>query len=216
MRVVQHPGICRLYDWFEDRRYIYMVMQTVNGVDLFEAIMKHYNGRQACWDEQEVKRVFFQIADALQSLHSKGIAHRDLKPENILLTEELDIMIIDFGTAKMTGDSSSTVGLGTKMWSPPEQITQSGRRYSACAADMFSLGAILFTLLSGALFFPSWDDYWAVHVRFDRQPSESHWNRISAEAKDLIRRCVRDCVHRSTSLPVANSPCHFRLISQLA
>jgi serine/threonine protein kinase len=102
-----------------------------------------------------------------------------------LVSSDLAVVkIIDFGTAQLTGDiCEDSKAVGSRWWSPPEQVSKG--LYSAMAADMFSVGALLFTLLSGDLFCRTEEDYRKVIVRFDRQPSETYWNRITDEAKDL-------------------------------
>ena len=126
---------------------------------------------------------------------------------HILVSSDLAVVkIIDFGTAQLTGDiCEDSKAVGSRWWSPPEQVSKG--LYSAMAADMFSVGALLFTLLSGELFCRTEEDYRKVIVRFDRQPSETYWNRITDEAKDLIRSLLKkDPAKRLTCEEVLSHP----------
>ena len=80
----QHPHIIRLLDIFENQDYIYIIMEQLNGGDLFSYLEK----RKFTVSESRAKKMSHQIATALYYLHSFGVAHRDLKPENILMVDE--------------------------------------------------------------------------------------------------------------------------------
>lgn len=180
-----HPAICRLYDWFEGPRYIYLVLEFVEGEDLCIAIQ-----RQGAHPEDAARPIIRQLVSALQELHASNIAHRDLKPENIMLMEDLKtIKVIDFGNAKagVTGFIRSETILGTPPYSPPWQM--GGKEYSGSAADMFSVGSILFTLLSGCHFANKTSmDYESVNLQV------SHFNtQVVALAK------FSHCGHSSPS-----------------
>ncbi|CAE8619425.1 unnamed protein product, partial [Polarella glacialis] len=90
-----------LFDVFETKDRLYLVMELVEGGELFEDIVSH-----GCLTESEARYVFLQLADALRYIHSKGVVHRDLKPENILVDKKEsrpglpEVKISDFGHSK--------------------------------------------------------------------------------------------------------------------
>lgn len=95
MMKLDHPNILRLIDYFEDPKYVYLVLELCSGGELFDRIIanKYYN-------EEDGRMIFRQIISALQYCHSNGVVHRDLKPENFIMISPKDpftLKIIDFG-----------------------------------------------------------------------------------------------------------------------
>ena len=102
MKMLQHHNIVKLYDVFESRDSMYIVMELLSGQDMFKWLDK----RDFKLPEDKVKNIAHKIATALYYMHSFGIAHRDLKPENILMTstrDDADLKLVDFGLSKMIG-----------------------------------------------------------------------------------------------------------------
>ncbi len=103
---------------------------------------------------EEIARYYFsQLIDVLHYCHEKGIVHRDLKPENIMLDAELNIKLADFGhSAPLQGrnqDGLLKTEVGTKGYKPPEMDEKKGKLYMGHLADFFSLGVVLFNMVTG-------------------------------------------------------------------
>ncbi|MBW3599979.1 MAG: protein kinase [Planctomycetes bacterium] len=141
---LDHPGIVPIYDIGEHAGQHFFSMKLVEGGDLRSRLAEL---RQ---DTRAAAAVVAQVAQAVQHAHARGILHRDLKPSNILLDEDGRPVVTDFGLAKrIQGDSALTqtgAVLGTPAYMPPEQA--SGQTVTT-AADVYSLGAILYELLTG-------------------------------------------------------------------
>ena len=95
---LDHPNIVKYFETYNDSRYLYLVMELVNGKQLFETITceeqrKHFN-------EKKARHYMHQILPAIKHCHALGVVHRDLKPENILVTDNDNIRLIDFGLSK--------------------------------------------------------------------------------------------------------------------
>ncbi|TVY93337.1 Serine/threonine-protein kinase [Lachnellula willkommii] len=146
MKLIQHPNIMRLYDIWENRTEIYLVLEYVNNGELFERITS--SGRL---EEEEAIRYFRQILSAVGYCHSFNICHRDLKPENILLTKGGEIKIADFGMAALhqSPDHKLDTPCGSPHYAAPELIR--GSTYRGEKVDIWSMGVILYASLSGRL-----------------------------------------------------------------
>jgi serine/threonine-protein kinase len=138
---LSHPGIITIFDLGEEpgAHTPYIVMEYVKGQSLEES------GKLTAGNAVSLVR---ELAEALDFAHSRGVIHRDLKPSNILLTEDGHAKIADFGVAKLNLSESTDRGriLGTPAFMSPEQLN--GRPVDG-RSDLFSLGAILYTLLTG-------------------------------------------------------------------
>lgn len=142
---LEHPSIVPLYDFGEDpnSHQLYFVMRLMSGGSLSERI------RRGPMTMAEVSRIIAAIAPGLDEAHSKGIVHRDLKPGNILFDQRGDPYITDFGIAKQLGVSGTLTGsvMGTPAYMSPEQAR--GERDIRGSSDIYSLGAIIFEMLTG-------------------------------------------------------------------
>uniref|UniRef100_A0A3Q3B0T1 Serine/threonine-protein kinase BRSK2-like n=1 Tax=Kryptolebias marmoratus TaxID=37003 RepID=A0A3Q3B0T1_KRYMA len=137
LKLIEHPHVLKLYDVYENNKYLYLVLEHVSGGELFDYLVK--KGRLT---PKEARKFFRQIISALDFCHSHSICHRDLKPENLLLDEKNNIRIADFGMASLqVGDSLLETSCGVSF----------GERYDGRRADVWSCGVILFALLVGAL-----------------------------------------------------------------
>ncbi|KAM4535019.1 serine/threonine-protein kinase BRSK1 isoform 4-T4 [Fundulus diaphanus] len=145
LKLIEHPHVLKLYDVYENNKYLYLVLEHVSGGELFDYLVK--KGRLT---PKEARKFFRQIISALDFCHSHSICHRDLKPENLLLDEKNNIRIADFGMASLqVGDSLLETSCGSPHYACPEVIR--GERYDGRRADVWSCGVILFALLVGAL-----------------------------------------------------------------
>ncbi|XP_056272446.1 serine/threonine-protein kinase BRSK2 isoform X10 [Pseudoliparis swirei] len=145
LKLIEHPHVLKLHDVYENKKYLYLVLEHVSGGELFDYLVK--KGRLT---PKEARKFFRQIMSALDFCHSHSICHRDLKPENLLLDEKNNIRIADFGMASLqVGDSLLETSCGSPHYACPEVIR--GEKYDGRKADVWSCGVILFALLVGAL-----------------------------------------------------------------
>lgn len=122
-RVSGHPNVVTLHDAFEDKKYIYLVLDYCPGGSLVTQL----NNGMFYKNDALVRKVFVQILDAVHACHEKGVFHRDLKPENILCnTDGSEVYLADFGLAT-DGQSSKRLGCGTATYMSP------GKRHSRSA-----------------------------------------------------------------------------------
>jgi eukaryotic-like serine/threonine-protein kinase len=139
---LSHPNIVTIYDVGEHEGLIYIAMEYIDGCSL-ESLLRQ--GRE--FTLEEIGRLFSQIASALDHAHGQGIIHRDIKPANILVGRDLKVSIVDFGIARTSSSTMTQTGMlmGTPRYMSPEQIA--GKKVDS-RSDIFSLGAILYELLT--------------------------------------------------------------------
>ncbi|XP_055901379.1 serine/threonine-protein kinase BRSK2-like isoform X12 [Biomphalaria glabrata] len=145
MKLIEHPHVLGLYDVYENKKYLYLILEHVSGGELFDYLVK--KGRLT---PKEARKFFRQIISALDFCHSHNICHRDLKPENLLLDEKSNIRVADFGMASLQVEGSMLeTSCGSPHYACPEVIR--GEKYDGRKADVWSCGVILYALLVGAL-----------------------------------------------------------------
>ncbi len=142
---LSHPNIVTIYDAGDEHDLAYIAMEFLDG-DNFQKYTKKKN----LLPMRKVIEYIADIADALDYAHQKGIVHRDVKPANVMILKNGMVKITDFGIARITASSQTQTGVvkGTPHYMSPEQI--SGRRVDG-RSDIFSLGAMLYQLLTGEL-----------------------------------------------------------------
>ncbi len=142
---LSHPSIVTVYDVGEDRDLTYMAMEFLEGVNL-----EKYVTKENLLPLRKALEVISEVADALDFAHKADVIHRDIKPANIMLLEKGGIKVTDFGIAKAISSSRTKTGviLGTPNYMSPEQIM--GQKMDL-RSDIFSLGVLLFQLLTGEL-----------------------------------------------------------------
>jgi calcium-dependent protein kinase len=183
-----HPNIIKLYEVFETKKSLYLIMEKCNGGELFDKIINHIGSGQM-YSERMAANLISQIMSAVDYCHKNGICHRDLKPENILFLNkgsELDnpLKIIDFGLSQIMGEKKKlTSQVGTSYYVPPEILM--GEYNQKC--DIWSVGIILCILLTGEPPFNGPNDAVIINKirKFEYFFSEK-WRFISNEAKDLV------------------------------
>lgn len=152
MKIVRHPCIVRLHEVLASQTKIYIVQEFVTGGELFDKIV--HLGRLS---EDEARRYFQELIDAIAHCHSKGVYHRDLKPENLLLDFQGNLKISDFGLSALPqqGVELLYTTCGTPNYVAPEVLGNRG--YDGAAADVWSCGIILYVLMAGYLPFDETD-----------------------------------------------------------
>ena len=141
---LSHPNIVTIFDVGEDYEIAYMAMELLDGTNLAK-----YCHKDNMLPVPEIVRIICCVAWALDYAHTNGIIHRDIKPANIMILNNGDIKVTDFGITRVMSSSKTQTGvvLGTPSYMSPEQI--SGNKVDG-RSDLFSLGVVLFELLTGA------------------------------------------------------------------
>ncbi|XP_041035212.1 MAP/microtubule affinity-regulating kinase 4 isoform X6 [Carcharodon carcharias] len=145
MKCLNHPNIVKLFEVIETEKTLYLVMEYASGGEVFDYLVSH--GRMK---EKEARAKFRQIISAVQYCHQRNIVHRDLKAENLLLDGDCNIKIADFGFSNefQFGNKLDTF-CGSPPYAAPELFQ--GKKYDGPEVDIWSLGVILYTLVSGSL-----------------------------------------------------------------
>jgi len=147
MTCLNHENIVKLYDVFDvpEKKSKCLVLEYVNGGELFDLLLE--NGALS---EEEARKMFRQIISAIEYMHKHLIIHRDLKPENILLDSDRNVKITDFGLANiMKPGSFLSTHCGSMHYTAPEM--HFGKNYIGPEVDLWSLGVVLFTMVTGCL-----------------------------------------------------------------
>ncbi|GMG98843.1 hypothetical protein Nepgr_000683 [Nepenthes gracilis] len=148
MKRIKHPNVVCLYEVMGSKTKIFIVLEYVIGGELFDKIVHH--GRMR---EDEARRYFQQLINAVDYCHSRGVYHRDLKPENLLLDAHGNLKVSDFGLSALSqqvrDDGLLHTSCGTPNYVAPEVLDDKG--YDGATADLWSCGVILFVLLAGYL-----------------------------------------------------------------
>lgn len=183
MKLISHPNIMGLYDVWENKNDLYLILEYIEGGELFDYLIK--KGKLL---EYEAITYFRQIIRGIDYLHQFNICHRDLKPENLLLDFNKNIKIADFGMAALEVDKKLLeTSCGSPHYASPEIVA--GKSYHGAPSDIWSCGIILFALLTGHLPF---DDENIRKLLLKVQNGKFIMPKdISWEAKDLISRMLR-------------------------
>lgn len=163
---LNHPNIVTLYDFLESNEYYIVVMEYIEGVSLRRMLEKR---KKLPWE----KAVFvaIQIASALEEAHKKSIVHKDIKPENVLISKDGKVKLSDFGISSLITREKSGLVSGTIGYMSPEQITG---KYVDETSDVYSLGVVLYEMLTGINPFLADEYKEAVHKTLNLVPEDPH------------------------------------------
>lgn len=185
-----HPNIVQLFETYEDKSKVYLIMELVTGGELFDRIVE-----KGSYTEKDASCLIRQVLEAVDYMHEQGVVHRDLKPENLLYyssAEDSKIMISDFGLSKMEDSGFMATACGTPGYVAPEVLAQ--KPYGK-AVDVWSIGVISYILLCG--YPPFYDEndanLFAQILKGEFEFDPPYWDEISDSAKDFIKNLM--CVN---------------------
>ena len=183
-----HPNIIRLYNTYENKKEIYLIMEYIKGGNLY-SLIKRKNGL----NEKDSFKYFYQILKAVYFLHKNNIIHRDIKPENILIDELGNCKLCDFGWAVLTNENQlRSTFCGTVEYMAPEIINN--EKYDK-SIDIWSLGVLLFELIHGYSPFSinhNINKHFSMNDLIDNIKNENFEIRrnVSFQCKDIIEKML--------------------------
>jgi serine/threonine-protein kinase len=184
---LNHPNIVTTFDFGEEGDLAFLAMELLEGTDLRARLKK------GPLPVAEAVDIAAQVADGLAFAHERGIVHRDIKPGNIMLLERGGAKIMDFGIARMRSDdfkTSTGMVVGTPRFMSPEQITgQSVDQRS----DLFSLGAVLYEMLTGEMLFAGEDSAQIAHnvTTLEPEPPSRCNPQVSSLLDFVVARALK-------------------------
>ena len=207
LRATDHPNIIKLYEIYEDNKYIYLIMEECSGGEFFDSLAKRAKEKKM-YTEKECAKIFKQILEAVNYLHAHGVCHRDLKPENILFSNIADdscLKLIDFGLSKVIDREQNLKGaVGTTFYMAPEVIT--GNYNEKC--DIWACGVILYIMLCGKPPFYSQNEeelkknICSMKYTFDYP----EFKKVSQDAIDLIKKILVPPEKRLSAAEILQTP----------
>ena len=188
---MQHPHIAAIFDAVADQEGSYIVMEYVEGTTLEE-----YCRVENLLPIPRIIELVFKCSKALDYAHRLGIIHRDIKPANILMTSEGEIKISDFGAALSLGSETTQVtGVGSPAYMSPEQVRDQQLNHQT---DIFSLGVVMYQLLTGRLPFKATNNFSMVYqiINVDPPPPSIHRPEIPPAVDVIAKKALQKNLER--------------------
>ena len=182
LKMLCHPNISQLYETLSTINNYYIIMEYIEGGDLFDHILKN-----KYLSEKESCLFFRQLISSIEYLNKLNITHRDIKPENILLDKEKkNIKLIDFGLSNFQKKNLLKSSCGSPCYASPEMI--SGKPYNGIKTDIWSSGIVLYCMLVGALPFDDED----IHLLYQQIKNGKFYlpSTLSNESIDLLKKIL--------------------------
>ena len=207
LKKADHPNIVKVYEIYETKRSLYIIMEKCNGGELFDRIIDNIS-KNKMYSEKVTAKIMLQIMSAINYCHKNGICHRDLKPENILFSNKDNednnpIKLIDFGLSQIIDEKNLKSKVGTAYYVSPEVL--SGKYTEKC--DVWSAGIILCILLTGEPPFNGPNSGVIYNkIRNYEYSFTKNWRFISNEAKDLVSHMLVPEMYRYDSTQVLAHP----------
>ena len=184
LKQLNHENIMKLYEVIDTKKYIYLILEYINGISLMEYLK---NKPQKRIEENKCKEIFYQIVKGINYCQMKNIYHRDIKLENILLIDEKIVKIIDFGfSVKCSIHCYQKFLCGTPNYMSPEIINKN--KYIPKYSDLWSLGVLLYIMLIGSFPFKAKTEEFLIK-KINKCEYELP-NFISINAKNLIKKIL--------------------------
>ena len=196
LKELEHPNIIKIFEYYIDDHYHYIVTELVTGGELYDTIVKFQR-----FNEKKAAYIMLQILSALNYLHSRGIVHRDIKPENILVVkpeknstkkidnDEINIKIIDFGASNFfKSNEILTLKVGSPYYIAPEVLNKCYNE----KCDIWSAGVVLYVMLTGNFpFYGITQQQLYENIKSGKYRTDlKEYEAISQKAKDLIKKML--------------------------
>ncbi|CAO1338264.1 unnamed protein product [Diamesa tonsa] len=212
MKRISHRNVVTLYETIDSKEAMYMVIEHMEGGDLLHRIIDNPMNPDKRLPEDTCKFYFYQICLAIKHLHACDIIHRDIKPDNILMAngeKETLVKISDFGLSKYVALNSMKTVCGTQYYAAPEILGGGHNSYDA-KVDVWSLGVLLFTMISGSLPFSEAYERIDVSTQILKSPlrfRQKIWRTVNPQITNLIKRMLtKDPRQRPSIADVLNHP----------
>ncbi|BAZ09824.1 protein kinase [Calothrix sp. NIES-4071] len=191
----EHAQIPTLIAYFEEKSYLYLVQQYINGQNLLRELnsRRQFQSSHPPYNEEDIRNILLDLLPVLKFIHERAVIHRDIKPQNIVRRHDGKLILIDFGSSKqLTAKVYSKTGtsIGSHGYSPIEQI-RDGTAHPA--SDLFSLGATAFHLLTGISPFKLWSEHGYAWV--------SNWQNylkipVSDDFAKVLEKLLKKDIHQ--------------------
>ncbi|MBF0565311.1 MAG: protein kinase [Nitrospirae bacterium] len=192
MARLNHPGVVTVHDFIDDGSSYYIVMEKIDGISLHDLINRYPEGLPL----PMAVKIYLKTLESVDYAHRQGVIHRDLKPANILVTNGDNVKVLDFGIAKLIGDKQLTGSggsFGTAHFMSPEQITNPGKVDHR--ADVYSLGIVLYNMLTSKVPFDGDTDYYIKHAHIEMPPPKAR--SVRADLPEWVDDCIDKALEKN-------------------
>lgn len=190
MKELDHPNICKLLETYDEGRKIHLVMELLDGGELFDRIANDVH-----LSEEESVAIVRQVGAALKYAHSRGIAHRDMKPENVVFCSKdkknSHVKVIDWGLGWYFDRNHMHNTVGTLTYAAPEVIEAKTKGDYTALCDVWSLGVVAYVMLSGKVPFTGSRMRMLTQMKHARIPFNGPpWDRVSPQAMSFLQHTM--------------------------